>query len=117
MVEIYFHNLRNVGVDFNPHNGSRHKIHKKIPRENTLLYSTGCENYLTISCTSVDPVKEILLTSGWDDSAAPAVGPYPGTTFTTPGGNPAFKLRTLTRCKIINEKQLVLLVTCKHSDL
>ena len=37
----------------------------------------------------VDPVKATLRMSGCAEMAAPAVGPYPGTTFTTPGGNPA----------------------------
>lgn len=46
--------------------------------------------------TSVDPVKAILSTSGWCVSAAPAVGPYPGTTLTTPGGNPASLIRAAT---------------------
>jgi hypothetical protein len=43
--------------------------------------------------TSVDPVNDVLLMSGWEDIAPPAVGPNPGTTFTTPGGNPALKLK------------------------
>lgn len=37
----------------------------------------------------MDPVKAILSTWGWLVRAAPAVGPYPGMTFTTPGGKPA----------------------------
>lgn len=41
------------------------------------------------SHTSVEPVKATLLTSMWLAMAAPAVGPNPGTMFTTPGGNPA----------------------------
>src|ERR1700685_4246459 len=36
-----------------------------------------------------DPVNATLSTSGCDASAAPAVSPKPGTTFTTPGGTPA----------------------------
>jgi hypothetical protein len=43
--------------------------------------------------TSVDPVNDVLLMSGWEEIAPPAVGPNPGTTFTTPGGNPALKLK------------------------
>src|ERR1051325_10790057 len=39
--------------------------------------------------TSVDPVNEILSTSGWRTSAAPAVDPPPATTLNAPGGNPA----------------------------
>ena len=39
--------------------------------------------------TSVDPVNATLLTSGWLTIAAPAVGPKPGITFTTPSGKPA----------------------------
>ena len=38
---------------------------------------------------SVPPVKTAFLTSGCPVSAAPAVGPRPGTTFSTPGGMPA----------------------------
>lgn len=40
--------------------------------------------------TSVDPVKATLLMSGWEVMAAPAVGPYPGSILTTPGGKPAY---------------------------
>src|SRR2546428_789294 len=39
--------------------------------------------------TSVDPVNEILSTSGWRTSAAPAVEPPPVTTLNAPAGNPA----------------------------
>lgn len=39
--------------------------------------------------TSVDPVKATLSTSLWRAMAAPAVGPYPGSTLITPAGNPA----------------------------
>lgn len=38
--------------------------------------------------TSVDPVNEILSTSGWSTIKAP-VSPNPVIIFTTPGGNPA----------------------------
>lgn len=41
--------------------------------------------------TSVDPVKAILLIWGWEEIAAPTVGPNPGTMFTTPGGNPTWE--------------------------
>lgn len=43
--------------------------------------------------TSVDPVNDILSTSGDSTIAAPAVGPYPGITLTTPAGNPASCIR------------------------
>src|SRR6185437_16232786 len=39
--------------------------------------------------TSVEPVKVILSTPACADSAAPAVGPMPVTTLSTPLGNPA----------------------------
>jgi len=39
--------------------------------------------------TAVDPVNVILSTSSCRISASPALLPYPGTTFKTPGGNPA----------------------------
>ena len=39
--------------------------------------------------TSDDPVKATLSMLGCSEMAAPAVGPYPGTMFTTPGGKPA----------------------------
>jgi hypothetical protein len=39
--------------------------------------------------TAGEPVKVTLSTSGWSTSAAPAVLPNPGTTLSTPGGNPA----------------------------
>lgn len=41
-------------------------------------------------------MNAILSTSGWWVKAAPAVGPYPGTTFTTPGGKPASLMRAAT---------------------
>ena len=42
--------------------------------------------------TSVEPVNETLSTSMCSDRAAPAVGPYPGITLSTPGGNQVFSL-------------------------
>ena len=38
---------------------------------------------------TVEPVNAILSTPGCSASAAPAVAPRPGTTFSTPGGIPA----------------------------
>lgn len=37
----------------------------------------------------MDPVKDILSTSGWFTRLAPQVGPYPVRMLMTPGGNPA----------------------------
>ena len=45
---------------------------------------------IEIPLTSVDPVNAILSTSMCSERAAPAVGPYPGTTLTTPIGKPAY---------------------------
>ena len=39
--------------------------------------------------TSVEPVNVILSTPGWRTSAAPVTLPGPGSTLSTPGGNPA----------------------------
>lgn len=39
--------------------------------------------------TTVLPVNATLSTSMWEDNAAPATGPKPERTFTTPGGKPA----------------------------
>ena len=39
--------------------------------------------------TSFEPVKLILSTSGWSSSGAPASGPTPVTTLSTPSGRPA----------------------------
>ena len=47
--------------------------------------------------TSVEPVKAILLISGCLATAAPAVGPYPGTTLITPGGKPAYRNRSYSK--------------------
>jgi hypothetical protein len=44
---------------------------------------------ITAVPTAVEPVKEILRTSGWWTSASPATDPSPGTTLSTPGGSPA----------------------------
>ena len=37
----------------------------------------------------VEPVNDIIATSGCSDNAAPTVGPYPLTTLNTPLGTPA----------------------------
>uniref|UniRef100_A0A0A9H5S5 Rf2c n=1 Tax=Arundo donax TaxID=35708 RepID=A0A0A9H5S5_ARUDO len=50
--------------------------------------------FMTSRPTSVDPVKLTLSTSMCDATAAPAVGPNPGTTLSTPSGTPA----SLARC-------------------
>ena len=47
--------------------------------------------------TSVDPVNATLSTSICRAIAAPAVGPYPGSKFTTPSGNPASSISSPTR--------------------
>lgn len=55
--------------------------------------------------TSVEPVKAILSTSMCSAIAIPAVGPYPGTKFTTPGGKPAWKIHTdmtLITCRLLD---------------
>ena len=38
---------------------------------------------------AVEPVNEILRTSGWRTRASPQPGPGPGTTLSTPSGRPA----------------------------
>ena len=43
------------------------------------------------------PVKDTFATSGCSTSRCPAVGPYPGTTFTTPGGKPTSVMSSATR--------------------
>src|SRR6185503_18430163 len=45
--------------------------------------------FMTWRPTSVDPVNEILSTSGCRTSAAPAEEPPPDTTLNAPGGRPA----------------------------
>jgi len=44
-----------------------------------------------------EPVNAILSTPAWAASAAPAVSPNPGTTFTTPGGTPASNISSPRR--------------------
>src|ERR1700685_2933136 len=44
-----------------------------------------------------EPVNATLSTSGCEASAAPAVSPKPGTTFTTPGGTPASRHNSARR--------------------
>lgn len=63
--------------------------------EVTLIY-VHVRNYTVLYAwsTSVEPVKAILSTSMCSAIAIPAVGPYPGTKFTTPGGKPAWKINT-----------------------
>ena len=45
----------------------------------------------------VSPVNVTLSTSGWAASGAPAVGPYPVTTLTTPGGKPTSAITCISR--------------------
>jgi len=52
---------------------------------------------MTICPVVYSPVNATLSTSMWPLRAAPAVGPYPGTTFTTPSGMPASWARAATR--------------------
>lgn len=75
------------------------KTRVKIITQNKLdikswLGIRGAHFLLIFSCihysTSVEPVKATLSISMWWEIAAPAVGPKPGTIFTTPGGNPAW---------------------------
>lgn len=54
------------------------------------------------SHTFVDPVKATLLMSMCEAIAAPAVGPNPGTMFTTPGGKPAWHHHTHTHTQHVN---------------
>ena len=65
VVKLYLHSSRKTGFLFRA------------------KYSSGLR-------TSVDPVKATLSTFMWLAMAAPAVGPYPGMMFSTPGGKPAW---------------------------
>ena len=47
------------------------------------------------------PVKAILSTPGCEASAAPAVGPKPGTTFSTPSGSPASAVRRASSSEVM----------------
>lgn len=53
------------------------------------LYKLFIRRFHWLTC--VEPVKATLLMSGWWAMACPAVGPYPGTTLTTPAGKPAWQ--------------------------
>src|ERR1700690_1293085 len=66
--------------------------------------SQQCLNLLaaampTVLPTALEPVNEIARTSGCSSSGAPASGPYPATTLTTPFGIPA-SVSTRTRLKV-----------------
>ena len=50
--------------------------------------------------TAGEPVKVTLSTSGWSTSAAPAVLPKPGTTFSTPGGKSASRASSPMRSAV-----------------
>ena len=52
-------------------------------------FSVGAPAAMIVSPVVVSPVKQIRLTPGWRDSAAPAVSPNPWTTLNTPAGTPA----------------------------
>ena len=45
----------------------------------------------------VSPVNVTLSTPGWAASGAPAVGPNPGITLTTPGGKPTSSISSASR--------------------
>src|SRR3546814_2712732 len=51
--------------------------------------SVSAPVFRIVCAVAPSPVKLILATSGWATSRAPTSGPSPGTTLTTPGGNPA----------------------------
>ena len=59
------------------------------PSSSETFFSVAAASRMMIRPTSVEPVKEIASTPGCRTSAAPAVSPKPGTTFSTPAGNPA----------------------------
>src|SRR2546421_12625507 len=46
---------------------------------------------------AVEPVKAILATPGCSARYCPATAPSPGTTFTTPSGNPTSAINSATR--------------------
>ena len=50
--------------------------------------------------TGVEPVNAILSTSGWAARASPAIAPGPGTTLTTPAGNPASMISSPSRSAV-----------------
>jgi hypothetical protein len=57
----------------------------------TLFKLFIAESEVMIWPTRLEPVNEILSINGCSTNAYPAYGPYPGTTFITPFGNPALK--------------------------
>ena len=59
-----------------------------------------------------EPVKEILLTSGCELSAAPTISPRPLRTLITPGGNPASCSASVTICVWIALNSLGLITVC-----
>ncbi len=59
----------------------------RLPREASRIFRP----------VSVSPVNVTLSTSSWPASAAPAVGPKPVTTFTTPGGMPTSSISSASR--------------------
>ena len=77
-------------TDFSKSATSSRIIFEDLPPSSwwTLLTDTA-EAWATAIPALVDPVKDIIATSGWSDSAAPTVGPYPFTTLKTPFGTPA----------------------------
>src|SRR3546814_5657650 len=64
------------------------------PSSKVQRVSVSAPVFRIVFAVAPSPVKLILATSGWATSRAPASGPSPGTTLTTPGGNPAASNRS-----------------------
>src|SRR5258706_12291617 len=52
-------------------------------------FTVGAADVATATPARVDPVKETMATSGWEQSLEPTVMPSPFTMLKTPGGRPA----------------------------
>src|SRR5690606_9830049 len=63
------------------------------PSSSDTRFSEAAASRMIVLPTAVDPVNAILSTPGCRTSAAPAVSPNPGTTFSTPGGKPTSAAR------------------------
>ncbi len=72
-----------------------------LPPSSSVIGLT-CAAQAAISClpTAVEPVKTTLRTSGWVAKRAPTTGPWPGSTWNTPGGIPASSASSASRSAV-----------------
>ena len=90
---------------------------EELERERMVLRESGSTTRRALEAAldkhgvTVDPVMEIMSTSGCDARAVPTVGPSPCTRLKTPGGNPASSISSASRRALSGASSLGLRTT------